>query len=101
MYLSKVVFRAWRARPESQDPHRIHQLLWRAFGGEPRQPRAFLFRADAEPQDEGPPHLVCLVQSMVEADWNAVKELALEFKQKAYDPHFIAGQRLQFLLRAN
>lgn len=102
MYLSRVVFRSRRSISDAVDPYRIHQLLWLAFSNEPKEPRPFLFRADVKSQEEGEPSvLVCLVQSAVEADWNRLKDQALDSSQKSYDPHFVAGERLQFLLRAN
>lgn len=105
MYLSRLVFDPWNreARRDLASAYELHKtLLSRGFDGvaKPDVGRV-LFRVDADPRGASPP--VVLVQSDREPCWADLPagRLLEAAECKAYDPHFGAGQRLRFRLRAN
>lgn len=101
MFLSRIELRSRRSGAEGIDPYKLHQLIWEALTSDSGATRPFLFRADVQSSNDAPPRIVCLVQSNIEADWNALKDILLDARQKPFEPQFTTGQHLQFFLRAN
>src|SRR5205807_2039382 len=92
--LSKEAGRRWLS-----DPYRVHQRLHMAF---PDGTKPILYRVEIRRR---PPRIV--IQSPVEGDWRrcfedlAVVRRAVQKDLRELPGRLYAGQRLQFLLRAN
>lgn len=84
------------------DLYALHQLVYSAFvGTEPDHAGRVLFRLDIG-AERGSMAPLLLVQSEREPNWNLLEGQAGSVRgPKAWTPHFKAGQRLRFRLRAS
>lgn len=91
MYLSKVLVKG----PACRNRYEIHRLLWKLFPEDAEANRDFLFRV--EQSDYSCAEILMQSNRRPEVPSNAARILAC----KPYQPVFVQGQRLAFLLMAN
>ncbi len=91
MYLSKILM----SGPSCRNPYETHRALWKLFHEDADANRDFLFHVGQS--DRNYAEIIMQSSRKPEKSANATKIIA----SKEYNPIFLAGYRLRFLLIAN